>query len=597
MPTDSPIAQSEPRISRRLSAIVAIDVAGFSRMMGADEAGTVVLLRALWSEVLHPAVARHGGRVVKMMGDGALVEFASVIDAVECSVGVQRMMIVRNQNVAKPVGLRIGINLSEIIIDGEDILGDGVNVAARLESLAPVGGILVSGIVHSQVGGKVGVEFKDAGDLQLKNIPQPVRGWIWEEGKPAPPLSPLPRFPSAPQRSGAAEIPSLAVLPFAVMSQDEEQAFFADGLVDDLLTTLSKVAGLRVIARKSSFAYKGSSANLPQIADQLGVRHLLQGSVRRAGNRMRINTQLVEAATGTQLWAERYDRDMDDIFAVQDEITLKLVTEMQVHLTEGEQARLRYTTTTNVAAWNCWIEGLAHHNGPLTAASQSQARKAWERALALNPQSATLYALIGHLHLMSARFGWWDDSRSCGLKAQSLTEKALALDPDNSDAYRNVTNLKLGQRDFGGAATAALRLVELSPNAADALVTASYVLQSAGSAAQSIDLMERALLNCPNFPPYYLGVLGNAYRLAGRDDEALEAFRTYHQRSRGFGLADIVMIQEQAGDVENARRTAAELLSVRPDFTISSWLKTQFRADTVQLARDRESLRASQLPE
>ena len=586
---------------RRLSAIVAVDMAGFSRMMSADEIGTVVLLRALWGEVLHPAVARHGGRVVKMMGDGALVEFVSVIDAVECSVGIQRAMIDRNHKATQPVALRIGINLSEIIVDGEDILGDGVNIAARLESQAPVGGILISGIVHSQVQGKVSISFEDAGDLQLKNIPQPVRGWVWQkdkqDGKPDAPAPPFPQTPSALLRPSVVDIPSLAVLPFAVISQDEEQACFADGLVDDILTRLSKLSGLRVIARHSSFAYKGSSPDVDQIAKQLGVRHLLQGSVRRAGNRMRITTQLVDAASGTQVWAERYDRDMDDIFAVQDEISLQLVTELQVHLTEGEQARLRYTTTTNVAAWNCWIEGLTHHNGPMTATSQIRARKAWERGLALDPGSATLYALLGHLHLLSARFGWWDDSRSCGLKAQALTEKALSLDPDSPDAYRNVSNLKLGLRDFEGAATAARRLVELSPNAADALVTASYVLQSAGSTVQSIDLMERALLACPNFPSYYLGVLGNAYRLAGRLDEALAAFRAYHQRSNGFGLADIVMIQEQAGHVEDARRTAAELLSVRPDFTISAWVRTQFRADEAQLARDRESLRASQLPE
>ena len=586
---------------RRLSAIVAVDVAGFSRMMSADEIGTVVLLRALWGEVLHPAVARHGGRVVKMMGDGALVEFVSVIDAVECSVGIQRTMIDRNHQAAQPVALRIGINLSEIIVDGEDILGDGVNIAARLESQAPVGGILISDIVHSQVQGKVSISFEDAGNLQLKNIPQPVRGWVWrkdkQEGKPDAPAPPLPKTPAALLRPSVEDIPSLAVLPFAVISQDEEQAFFADGLVDDILTRLSKLSGLRVIARQSSFTYKGSSQDVHQIAKQLGVRHLLQGSVRRAGNRMRITTQLVDAASGTQVWAERYDRDMDDIFAVQDEISLQLVTELQVHLTAGEQARLRYTTTTNVAAWNCWIEGLTHHNGPMTAAFQIRARKAWERGLALDPGSATLHALLGHLHLLSARFGWWDDPRSCALKAQSLTEKALSLDPDSPDAYRNVSNLKLGLRDFESAAAAARRLVELSPNAADALVTASYVLQSAGSTVQSIDLMERALLACPNFPSYYLGVLGNAYRLAGRLDEALEAFRAYHQRSSGFGLADIVMIQEQAGHVEDARRTAAELLSVRPDFTIAAWTRTQFRADEAQLARDRESLRASQLPE
>ena len=576
---------SEATTMRRLAAILAADVVGYSRMMGEDEVGTLVALRKIWSELFNPAVATHRGRIVKMMGDGALVEFGSAVDAVQCAAAIQSAMVERNSidGGAKAMAFRIGVNLGDIVIDGDDIFGDGVNVAARLESQAPSGGVLLSDSVYAQIRGKVDLVFADAGEVALKNIEQPVRVWRWG-GSAAGMPSPKPR-------AAVAQKPSIAVLPFTVMSSDPEQEFFADGLVEDILTTLSKLSGLDVIARNSSFAYKGKNLDMRQAGRELGARYVLEGSVRKAGNRIRITAQLVDAETGTHVWAERYDRALEDIFAVQDEITLVLATEMQVRLTEGEQARLRYTTTTNVEAWNFWIEGLRYVRGPVTGANQINARRAFEKALRLDPNSAPLNAMLGFSHFADARFGWWDDRETALQKSQSYVDRALAIDPECPDAHRTLAGILMLRLDFSGSVAAVKTAVQLGPNLPDVLTFASYVFAAAGRADEAVDCAKRAMTLSPYHPPNYFGILGNALRLAGRSDEALEAFRTYHERVPGFGLADIIMIEEQAGRLDDARRTAAELATTRPDFTVSSWERTQVREDVEQHAADLASLR------
>ena len=585
---------AEQQIMRRLSAILAADVAGYSRMMEAGEASTIAAMRQIWSETFNPAVAERHGRIVKMMGDGALVEFGSVVDAVECGVAIQLAMSKRNLAAARPVEFRIGINLGEIVGDGDDIFGDGVNIAARLEGQATPGGILASDVVHAQVVGKIGVTFIDAGEIKLKNIERPVRAWRWDT-KEGPAVqrsissfvTPLP-----------ADRPSIAVLPFAVMGSDPEQEFFADGLVEDILTTLSKLSGLSVIARNSSFVYKGRAVDVRQVARELGVRFVLEGSVRKSANKIRITAQLIDAETGVHIWAVRFDRTIDDIFAVQDEITLTLATEMQVRLTEGEQARLRYTTTTNVEAWNLWIEGLNNERRPKTPQSRLQSRRCWEKALALDPGSAVLNALLGDVHYSDARLGWSGEDRETALKkAEAYVERALAIDPETADAHRAAAGILLLRSRFDEAATAARRAAKLGPSVTDVLVHGGFVLTCCGHAAEAIGQIEKSFALGPNFQAWHLGVLGNAYRLVGRTEEAMAAFRAFNARSPGFGLADIVMIQEQAGRLEEARETAAQLLAARPDFTVTSWLRTQFRVDDKQIAADLASLRSAGVPE
>ena len=500
----------------------------------------------------------------------------------------------RSRSASVLVKFRIGINLGDIVIDRDDILGDGVNVAARLEGQAPPGGILVSDSVYTQVAGKVGVTFADAGELKLKNIDRPMRAWCWSATEPAAVEVHFGFRPPLP-----ADKPSIAVLPFAVMGRDPDQEFFADGLVDDITTTLSKLSGLSVIARNSSFAYKGRAVDVRQAGRELGVRYVLEGSVRKAAERIRITTQLINASTGVQVWAERFDRKVEDIFAVQDEITLMLVTEMQVRLTEGDQARLRYTTTTNVEAWNLWIAGLNFDRRPKSPDTHLQARRCWEKALALDPGSAVLNALLGDIHYSDARHGWSGEDRETALrKAEAYVERALSIDAATPDAHRAASGILPLRSRFDEAAEAARRAAKLGPNLPDVLVFGGFVLTCCGKAAEAIGQIRKALaLNGPNYHAWHLGVLGNAYRLAGRTEEALGAFRAYHARSPGFGLADVVIIQEQAGHLHDARETASQLVAARPAFTVKYWLATQFRVDTDQMAADLASLRAAGVPE
>ena len=339
---------AKARVERRLAAILAADVAGYSRLMGVDEEGTLAALKTCRRELIDPKIAEHRGRIVKTTGDGALVEFVSTVDAVRCALDIQRAMPACNADLPpeKKIEFRIGINVGDIIVDGDDIFGDGVNVAARLESISEPGGICISDVVHQQVSGRVEALFTDLGDQNLKNIARPVRAYriALKEARVEPPAAST----AAPAAFATPDRPSIAVLPFQNMSGDAEQDHFCDGLVEDIITTLSKLAGLRVIARNSSFVYKGRSIDVREAAKQLGVRYVLEGSVRKSGNRIRVTAQLIDAKDGTHLWAERYDRALDDIFAIQDEITLVLATEMQVKLTEGEQARLHYTTAVEL---------------------------------------------------------------------------------------------------------------------------------------------------------------------------------------------------------------------------------------------------------
>ncbi|MEE9589934.1 MAG: adenylate/guanylate cyclase domain-containing protein [Hyphomicrobiaceae bacterium] len=582
---------AEARPQRRLAAILAADIVGYSRLMGADEAGTLAALRGVWTEHFNPPVAAHRGRIVKMMGDGALIEFASAVDAVECAVAIQKAMA--NYNSARrgrePIEFRIGVNLGDIVIDGDDIFGDGVNVAARLEGQAPKNGILVSDAVHAQIKGKVGVAFMDAGELTLKNIETPVRVWRWAgEGAPA-------GTPASPP-SGPSEIPSIAVLPFANMSGDPEQEFFADGLVEDIITTLSKLVGLRVIARNSTFVYKGQAVDIREAAKQLGVRYVLEGSVRKSANRIRITAQLIDANSGSHIWAERYDRAIDDIFAVQDEITLVVATEMQVKLTEGEQARMHYTTTSNVEAWTLWVQGLSHFRQAVTKDNTARALSCWKRALALDPTSAALNAMLGFIHYIDARFGWWDDWETALGKAREYADQALELDPENPAANTTSSFTLLLEGRYDEAAVHARRAADLAPGSADAASMACFVLAFAGYPEEAVAQGERAMTLSPNYPAYYLGHLGNAYRLAGRIEEAITTFKAYHARNAGFGLSDLVIAYQQIDQPEEAKRMAGQLLSIRRDFTIAAWANTQFRADTARLEADIAALRATGLP-
>ena len=580
---------AEAHVERRLAAILAADIAGYSALMGADEVRTVHDLKEHQAIVL-PMVDQFGGRIIDTAGDGILAEFPSVVNAVKCAVAIQSKMAERNVAIEpeRRMQFRIGINIGDVVYDVARIYGDGVNVAARLEGIAEPGGICISSKVYEEIDGRIDFAFEDIGPQQLKNITRPVRAYrVYLDGRTlaAAPTLALP------------DKPSIAVLPFQNMSGDPEQDYFCDGLVEDIITTLSKLAGLRVIARNSTFVYKGRSVDIREAAKQLGVRYVLEGSVRKSGNRIRITAQLIDAQDGTHLWAERYDRAMDDIFAIQDEITLVLATEMQVKLTEGEDARLHYTTTTNVEAWTCWVQGMSHHRQAVTKEAQAQARFFWEKALALDPASAALNAELGLLHSFDARFEWWDDRETAIKKALAYVDRALEIDPGNADACTASSLILLFQRQHDEAVAAARKAVELAPGSADTAELASHVLAASGYPAEAVVLSEKAMTLSPNYPAVYLGTLGNAYRLAGRTQQAIEAFQAYHARNPGFGLADIVIAYQQTGKSEEARRAAEQLLAARPNFTVAAWLKTQFsHRDAVRVEADAAALRAAGLP-
>ena len=578
---------------RRLAAIVAADVVGYSRLVGLDEEGTLAKMRAHRTELIDPKVAEHGGRIVKTMGDGLLLEFPSVVSAVRCAIDFQTGMAERNAGASEDqrIDFRIGINLGDVVIDGDDIHGDGVNVTARLQEIAEPGGIAISRRVYEDVQDRLEASFENAGEQTLKNIARPVQVWRWS--------------PVARETAGAAGLqtslqllnkPSIAVLPFTNMSGDPEQEYFADGLVEDIITTLSKLAGLRVIARNSSFVYKGQTVDIREAAKQLGVQYVLQGSVRRGGDRIRIAAQLIDASSDSHLWAERYDRSVEGIFAVQDEITLVLATEMQVKLTEGEQARLHYTTTGNVDAWTHWVKGLSRYRQAVTKENFTPALSCWQKALALDPASAALHGMIGYMHYMDARFGWWDDRHMALEKARTYADRALELDPDSPDGHTASSLTCLLEGRYDNAAVHARRAADLAPGSADAVSFACVVLANVGNAQEAVAHGERAMILSPNYPASYLGQLGNAYRLAGRIEDAIAVFKAYHARNPGFGLSDLVIVYQQTDRPAEAKRTAEQLLSIRRNFTIAAWAKTQFRADAAGIEADITALRAAGLP-
>ena len=582
---------AEQRLQRRLAAILAADVVGYSRLMGLDEAGTLSRLNALRQELIGPTIAAHSGRIVKLIGDGALVEFASVVDAVACAIEIQTKIRNRNPDVseANPLQFRIGIHIGDVIVERDDIYGDGVNVAARLEGVAEPGGISISEDAWRQVHGKVTADFVDTGEQSLKNIPRPVRVYRLKLEKERPVAAPAPSALRSPEQ------PSIAVLPFQNMSGDPEQEHFCDGLVEDIITTLSKVAGLRVIARNSSFVYKGRSVDVREAAKQLGVRYVLEGSVRKSGNRIRITAQLIDAKDGAHVWAERYDRSIEDIFAIQDEITLVLATEMQVKLTEGEQARLRYTTTHNVEAWTCWVQGLSYFRQAITKENTGSAQLAWEKALALDPASAALNAMLGFIYSVNARFGWGDGREAEFTKARVCADRALELDPNNADAHLVLGLLCWPTEHYDEAVSHARKAVQLAPGSADILNMASFILAPSGCPDEALVLAQKSIALNPSHPAVYLGILGNACRLSGQIDEAITAFEAYNARSPGFGLLDLVIAYRENGQADKADDAAKRLLSARRDFTITSWLKTQFRCDKARLESDVAALRAAGL--
>jgi adenylate cyclase len=561
---------NEERINRRLAAILAADVVGYSRLMGADEAGTLAALKRHREAIFDPAVAAHNGRIVKLIGDGVIAEFGSVVDAVNCALSVQRSSVTApDQSASQPIiVLRIGINLGDVIIEGDDIYGDGVNIAARLEPLAEPGGVCVSSIVTESVGNRIDVRFQDAGDISVKNIDRPIRVWKWHPSATTPTAA---RSNAAkPQPNGATA--SIAVLPFTNMSGDPEQEYFSDGISEDIITDLSKIAGLMVIARNSSFAFKVRSVDVRTIGRDLGVRAVLEGSIRRAGNRVRITAQLIDAGTGAHLWADRYDRDLTDIFAVQDDVTRRIVDALKVTLSPTENARLTDTETTNIVAYDCFLRGRELVLGSTkNREAFEQSKASFMRAIELDPNYAQAYAGLAFAYMLDYQNRWSEDPDGSLSLSRHYAEQAIEKNPKEPLPRVVAAIVASSGRDLDRATSEAQIALSLNPNYAMAYNVIGAIRSFSGQPLEAIPMIERAMRLDPAQSEQYLHFLGMAYLLAGKYETAATHFRERIRLVPGtdFSRAPFASALGHLGEIDEARRIWRELMEINPKYSFS----------------------------
>jgi TolB-like protein len=586
------------RVGRRLAAIVAADVAGYSRLMGLDEVGTARTLRE-HRAVTDALVAKHGGRIVKTTGDGVLLEFASVVDAVECAVAVQAVMAERNEGVPQDRRMlyRIGINLGDILIEGDDILGDGVNIAARLEGIAEPGGICISSTAYDHVRSRVTVEFADLGEQRLKNITCPVRvyaaklrdrlGTVLSSSAPdTKKLLPLP------------DKPSIAVLPFQNMSGDPEQEYFVDGIAEDVLTTLSKVPELIVIARNSSFAFKGQIKDVRETGRVLGARYVLEGSVRKAGNRVRLTAQLIDSTDGSHRWADRFDGGLDDVFDLQDRITQNIVAALEVELTGDEQARVWRKRSGSPLVYEHFLKGRKLYKN-FAKHTHAQARVQFELALEINPTFGPMLYMLGLTLTDQARFGWEKDRDATYEAALDCATRALATDPNCGEAYLVIGYVRTFQRRHDEAVAAGEKAVALSPSGADAYHMAGMYHGYAGNFREAALYEERAQLLSPlNLnvsmadearARFHLGDFIAARDIALRVLKEKPSWLTAH--------STLVTALWSLGWEEEARMSAKELLARHPGFSVARWAHSLPYRHQVHLDALIKPLQQAGLPE
>ncbi len=603
-------------MERRLAAIMAADVVGYSRLMGEDEAGTLAALKAHRQELIDPEIAAHSGRIVKLMGDGTLVEFASVVDAVECAVAIQRGMGGRHDGVPEErrITLRIGINIGDVIVEGEDIYGDGVNVAVRIEGLAEPGGICISRAARDQVRDKLDYTLDDLGKHEVKNIARPVRvfrvsthgegaetagstrggprPWRWAAAAgvviviasglatwqlwpsaPAPvaTTAPAPEVVSeqAPAPIQLPDKPSIAVLPFINMSDDPEQEYFSDGITEDIITDLSKISGLFVVARNSSFTYKGKAVKVRVVGRELGVRHVLEGSVRKSGNRVRITAQLIDATTGDHVWAERYDRELTDVFAVQDEATQEIVSILAVKLSADEAARLQRVVRTDPDAYDMLLRGLALQHR-YTQETNAESREYFMKAIAIDPGYARAHANIGYSLSLDVLNGWPEDREATLYKAEAHIETAVRLDPALPQVHFAASLLYRIRRRLDEALVAIHKAIELKPNYAEGYGSLAMVLIYAGRADEGLEAVQTSMRLNPFNGFFVYWVLGLCYFHLERYDEAAVQFERAVEANPQFLRGHLLLAATygQLGRIEDAEWEAQEALVLLPELTL-----------------------------
>ncbi len=556
---------AEERLQRRLAAILSADVVGYSRLMGLDEAGTLSRLNALRRELIDPAIAAHSGRIVKLMGDGALVEFASAVDAVTCAIEIQRQLRDRDARASEtdPIRFRIGINVGDIIIEGDDILGDGVNIAARIEAIAEPRGISISEDAWRQVQGKVAANFVDAGEQNLKNIARPVRVYRLDLAQKVASTSQAPRPLPAPL-----DKPSIAVLAFNNMSGDPEQEYFSDGISEDIITDLSKLSELHVIARNSTFTYKGKPVDVKQVGRDLGVRYVLEGSVRKASNRVCVTGQLIDATSGGHIWADRFDRDLTDIFAVQDELTQEIISALKIKLSAPEKARIAGGGTKNVDAHDFFLKGRELVIGNKRDREMfAEANVYLRRAIELDPNYAGPYAALGWAYIMDYQNRWSDSPGTSLDQAERLIDEAIAKDDNDPFVHYVAALLGLWKKDYERWAHEADRALSLNPNYGHAHLARGLVHVYSGEPVKGIPYIERAIRLDPA-QQQYRHFLGTAYLVAGNYEAAAAILkeRVAITPTTDLSRALLASALGHLGRAEEARQIWRELKEINPQY-------------------------------
>ncbi len=590
------------QVKRRLVVILSADVVGYSRLMGEDESGTLSRLKAIRKELVDPKIAEYRGRIVKTTGDGILIEFKSVADAVLHGVEIQRAMILRNAGLSPDnrIEFRIGINLGEIIVEGRDIYGDGVNVAARLQAIAEPGGICVSGRVHDEIAGKIDLGFEDLGAQALKNITRAVRVFQvkLDDGK-ARGAAPVEKASAAEAEGGTLALPdkpSIAVLPLANMSGDAEQDYFADGITEDIITALSRIRWLFVIARNSTFVYKGRAVDVKQVARDLGVRYVLEGSVRKIGTRVRISAQLIDVASGAHHWAERYDRELTDIFALQDEITQNVAAAIEPKLLAAEGIRSQSRSPKDLDSWDLLMRANSLFLR-LNKADTEAAIAILEEAVKRYPHYAPTHSMLAFALLVSGHMGWILLEPQLQ-RAGDLANRAAELDDSDPWAHLALGYLAFAMRRTDEASHEFHRALDLNPNFAAASGYLGLALAFDGRTAEALTHLQQAMRISPQDPQnaIFNNGLCAAHYLAGRYADAVSFGRKAVQQRPGYGPSYRIFIASlaQAGQIDEAGAMLARLKVLQPNLSLE-WVKQNAPYTAASMAHFIEGLRKAGL--
>ncbi|MBI4766447.1 MAG: adenylate/guanylate cyclase domain-containing protein [Deltaproteobacteria bacterium] len=567
------------QVIRKLAAILSADVQGYSRLMEADEEGTIRTLKACM-EVISGSIQQHRGRLVATGGDSVLAEFASVVDAVRCAVGIQEELKERNKDIDenRRMEFRIGVNLGDVVEEGDTILGDGVNIAARVQSLAEAGGICITGTAYDQIKNKLAFVYEYVGEQTVKNIKEPVKIYrvLMEPGV----RMPVERVEVASKEKMAFPLPdkpSIAVLPFVNMSGDPNQEFFSDGITEDIITALSRIPNLFVIARNSTFTYKGNPVKVKQVSEDLGVRYVLEGSVQKSGNRVRITAQLIDALSGYHLWADRYDREMKDLFALQDEVTKKILMSMGMKLPIGKLSSVAEKYFKGKQGLDCYLKVLEgfHYLQVMSIEGNNMARRIAEEIMTRWPENPFGYSLLGLVYRMDVMYGSTNSPRDPIEMAMELAQKALAIDDNLPNIHCLLAEIYVAKREYDKGIAEAEQALALDPNGLVANESYANALYGAHRFNEAILMYEKAIRFNPFCPSVIIGNLGGCYRKTGRFEEAISAYKQAFLRNPNyiFGHIGLCSIYALMGREKEAQAEAAEVLRMNPKFSLDNYSK------------------------